>query len=662
MPARRGVRLDHIPALDGLRGVAVLGVLLFHGGALVGGYMGVDLFFVLSGFLITSLLVVEWDSTGTISLREFWKRRARRLLPAVFGLLAFVVVLAVVFAKSTELGAWRLDGIATLFYGANWRQIASGTGYWDQFAAPSPLRHTWSLAIEEQFYLVWPLVVLGLMKLTGGSKKWLLGVAAGGAFVSATVMLLVWNPDDPNRAYLGTDTRAAAVLVGATLAVAFRMWGPVKRHGRRVALENAALVALAALVLVWCTVDGTSAGLYHYGFLACGLAAALVIAASIQPVRGPLGAALSFAPLRWIGLISYGLYLWHWPIYVVLDANRLKLGLDGWALLTLKLALSLAFAVVSYYVLERPIRRRGLAAWPRPALLPAAGIAVVLALFWVTFGATDQPAVATGTASADAAPAGATVRSELPTVADDPVASDPAQTTTTVMPPPSGPIPRPPGRLPRVMVVGDSVGYWMGDAMTKQAKALNLDVANRAMFACPLTRDSLRVRDGGEIITANADCARWPEFWKDDINRYRPDVVLVMFGGPPPTERDIDGGWYGPCSAQYDQWFSQNVGDAIDLLASRGAMVFVAPAAYARFPFMDFSKLDPLTDCMNRDIDGVVRTHPKSRELPIDKFICPGRDDCVEFKDGVNLREDGIHYTGDGAVYMSRWVTAQMVS
>jgi peptidoglycan/LPS O-acetylase OafA/YrhL len=658
------VRLGHIPALDGLRGVAVLGVLLFHGGALIGGYMGVDLFFVLSGFLITSLLVVEWDRNGTISLREFWRRRARRLLPAVFGLLAFIAVLAVVFAQSSQLTAWRLDGIATLFYAANWRQIGSGAGYWDQFAAPSPLAHTWSLAIEEQFYLVWPLVVLGLMKITRGSKRWLLGVAIGGALVSATVMLLVWSPDDPNRAYLGTDTRAAAVLVGAALAVAFRIWGPVRTHRWRVGLENVALIAFAALVIVWSTVDGTSAGLYHYGFLACGLAAALVIAASIQPVRGPLGAALSFAPLRWLGLISYGLYLWHWPIFVVLDANRLKLGLDGWELLAVKLVLSLAAAVVSFYLLERPIRRRGLAAWPRPALVPAAAFAVVLALLWVTFGATDQPAVANGTvaSAADVAPADAsTARSELPVVTDDTAVGDSASTTTTVPPPPTGPVPRPAGRQPRVLVVGDSVAYWIGDGMTKQASSLKVNVANRAVFGCPLIRDAFHQRDGGDVLNISTGCAQWPANWADDVNRFRPDVVMMMFGGPPPVQRDIPGGWAGPCDASYNQWYTKSVSDAVDILSSKGAMVFVAPGAYSRFPFMDFAKLDPLTDCQNKVYDDVVKTKPRARILPIDSFVCPTRGTCAQQMDGINLRDDGVHYTGDAAKFMARWVTGQML-
>jgi len=655
------VRLDHIAALDGLRGAAVVGVLLFHGGALVGGYMGVDLFFVLSGFLITSLLLVEWDRSGTISLREFWKRRARRLLPAVFGLLAFVVILAVVYAKPYELSSWRMDSIATLFYAANWRQVATGTGYWDQFSSPSPLRHTWSLAIEEQFYLVWPLVVLALMKITRGSKRWLLGVALVAAGVSSTLMLVLWQADDPNRAYLGTDTRAAAVLLGAALAAAHRQWGPVCGRCWRIALEAAGLVAAAALLTVWVRVEGTAAGLYHYGFLACGVAAVLVIAASIQPVRGPIAGALSFVPLGWLGIISYGLYLWHWPIYVLLDANRLRLGLDGWTLLAAKLILSLSVAIASYYLLERPIRRHGISAWRRPALLPVAGIAVVLALVWVTFGATDRPAVATTTQAADIPPAGVTVRSALPTVAPDPTAAD-SSTTTTAPPPPSGPITRPPDRPPRVMVVGDSVAWYLADGMNKQSGASGLNIANRAMFACPLTRDSNEQRDKGVVIETPPDCLRWPQYWTEDVSRFRPDAVLMAFGGPPPMERNLAGSWKSPCDSEFGQWYRQEVSDAVDILSATGAMVFIAPSAYPRFLFEDWDTLDPLVDCMTQIYKDVAATKPRARIMPIDRFVCPTRDTCVERIDGINLREDGIHYLNDGAAYMSSWVAGQLFS
>jgi hypothetical protein len=217
------------------------------------------------------------------------------------------------------------------------------------------------------------------------------------------------------------------------------------------------------------------------------------------------------------------------------------------------------------------------------------------------------------------------------------------------------------GRQARLLVVGDSVGYWLGDSMAKQSSTLGLNVGNRARFGCPLTRDSIHQRDDKSEITNNADCQKWPTFWIDDINRFRPDVVLMVFGGPPPLQRDIPGGWAGPCDASFIQWYTKNVNDAIDVLSSKGAMVFVAPEAYPRFPFEDWKTLDPLVDCMTRVYDSVVASKPLARVVPIDRFVCPSRESCIEDKDGVHLRDDGIHYTGAGADYMARWLAGQML-
>ncbi|MCB1258884.1 MAG: acyltransferase, partial [Acidimicrobiales bacterium] len=248
MQTNERVEIRHIPALDGLRGAAVAGVLLFHGGVLDGGFMGVDLFFVLSGFLITTLLLREWDDTTTISLKRFWFRRARRLLPALFGLLVGVAIYALVVADGFELGAIRADGLAAVAYVANWQQILGGNGYWDVYSAPSPFLHTWSLAIEEQFYVLWPLVFVGVMRWSRSNKRVLLGLALVGAVASAIVMTLVFTEGaDPSRAYLGTDTRAGGVLLGASLAIALSVWGTVRTDGARRGLEIVGIGAALAL-------------------------------------------------------------------------------------------------------------------------------------------------------------------------------------------------------------------------------------------------------------------------------------------------------------------------------------------------------------------------------------------------------------------------------
>ncbi|MGD9798909.1 MAG: acyltransferase family protein, partial [Acidimicrobiia bacterium] len=244
----KGRTFGHLPALDGLRGLAVAAVLVFHGGRLRGGYLGVDAFFVLSGFLITSLLLVEAHRNGRIGLRAFWGRRIKRLVPALVLFMLGIAAYALVVAEPGELARIRGDALATIGYVANWNAIFRQHGYWELFSQPSPLEHTWSLAIEEQFYVVWPLVVAGLVwwsarrgrDAAGSVLKLSLVLAAA----SAGLLWLLYEPGgDTGRVYLGTDTRAAAILLGAAFA-AWRWMRGAGRAGwtvRRVGLEVAAV-------------------------------------------------------------------------------------------------------------------------------------------------------------------------------------------------------------------------------------------------------------------------------------------------------------------------------------------------------------------------------------------------------------------------------------
>ena len=234
----RGLR--YMPALDGLRALAVLAVLLYHGNVswAHGGYFGVDAFFVLSGFLITGLLLAEWRDEGGINFKQFWVRRARRLLPALALVVVAVAVYAARYAMPIELHQLRRDALSTIGYVANWSQIFAHQSYFEQFAAPSALKHTWSLAIEEQFYLVWPLLVFAAMRIGRGSKKVLLGGCLVLATASAIEMAVLYSPGhDPSRVYYGTDTRAQSLLIGAILAilVSAARAGSLPRRPHRVA-------------------------------------------------------------------------------------------------------------------------------------------------------------------------------------------------------------------------------------------------------------------------------------------------------------------------------------------------------------------------------------------------------------------------------------------
>ena len=370
----------------------VTAVILYHASTWAnGGYFGVDVFFVLSGYLITTLLLNEWRGTGGIGLRSFWARRARRLLPALFLMLA--VVGAVAIALPQVLGSPGLlgDTIATVFYVSNWHLLAANTNYFDLVANQSPLGHTWSLAIEEQFYLVWPLVVLALVGGRrhrgrrspapdgGRSRLVLVAAVAGVGAVASAVLMAVVTPvgaASVSRSYYGSDTRAQSILVGAALAAVCLAWGPVRTAWGRRALWVAGLVGAVAVVVVWRTVQETSALTFHGGFFLVSVATAGVIASATQTPRHPVARVLCLRPLPYIGRISYGMYLWYLPVLLVMTAGRTHL--DGVALLAARVGVIVAIAAASFHFVETPIRRGALAGWRTWVAVPVAAATVSL--------------------------------------------------------------------------------------------------------------------------------------------------------------------------------------------------------------------------------------------------------------------------------------------
>jgi peptidoglycan/LPS O-acetylase OafA/YrhL len=375
-PGRR-----HVPGLDGLRAVAVIGVLLYHAGVrwIPGGFLGVDLFFVISGFLITSLLLAESDLTGRISLRRFYLRRARRLLPALAAMLVVVVAFMAIFFRG-DLGQARGDVAAAAAYVSNWWYVLHHRSYFVAAGRPSPLQHLWSLAVEEQFYLVWPVVVVALVA-TRARLRWITAVAIGGALGSAFWMRTlavrgnVPFDTDSSRLYFGTDTHASALLLGAAAAALMtglagrrRVPLPGGRRGAvpaiaRNAIDIAGVAGLLALGWSMYAVGYYQPSLYRGGFLVFAAVAAGVVAIASAPGSW-LGRALDVAPMRWIGVRSYGLYLWHWPVFVYTRPG-LDWQLHGTAALGVRLAIVAVLAELTYRFVEVPARRNGLAATVR---------------------------------------------------------------------------------------------------------------------------------------------------------------------------------------------------------------------------------------------------------------------------------------------------------
>ena len=357
-----GPRLHYAPAIDGLRAVAVLAVLLYHGeiNAFVGGFLGVEVFFTISGYLITSLLLAERAQSGDVDLPGFWFRRARRLLPAVFLLLLAVLTYAVIFLPD-EVARLRSDALASAAYVTNWYLIYSQQSYFQAVGRPSLLRHLWSLAVEEQFYVLWPLIFTVAMRLW--RPAYVLGGILIGVILSTALMAALYQPNiDPSRVYYGTDARAAGLLVGAALAF---VWKPGASHRRadRLPLDAIGFAALGVLTFWMLSLGEFSPFLYRGGFLLLALTTAVLIAVAVSPKAQRLPALLSLRVLRYIGTRSYGIYLWHWPVYM-LTRPQLDVALTGLPLLAVRLLLTFGLAELSYRFVESPIRHGALGhAW-----------------------------------------------------------------------------------------------------------------------------------------------------------------------------------------------------------------------------------------------------------------------------------------------------------
>lgn len=495
------------PALDGLRALAVAAVIAYHLGLhwMRGGYLGVDLFFVLSGYLITGLLYAEWEKSGTIRLRAFWSRRARRLLPALLAVLLVLGVWLAAGGPGLNRYTLRADGLAALFYAANWHFISVHRSYFAQFSAPSPLEHTWSLAIEEQFYLLWPLLVTGLLAL--GRRRLTIACTGFLAVASAVTMAVLMHPGhDPSRVYFGTDTRAFELLVGAVLALLLAHRPRLTATARRV-LDLAALASATAIAGLWVTAGGPPEWMFKGGMFAAALLVAVVVWNVTEADRGLLGRALSVAPLRWLGRVSYGLYLWHWPVIVVVSPSTTPL--RGLALDAVRVGLTVAVTAVSFYALEMPIRSGRLSGWQARILTPAATALTAGVLVAATVPtATVVAAVASPTAAAAASTPAASTTAAGP--------STPAPDATTVSPPPTRLTLRraiSPNDPLRVMLIGDSVMYDDEPAITAALAATG--AARTVELAFP----------GWGLTRSN----NWQADWPKNLAQFRPDVVMGMW-------------------------------------------------------------------------------------------------------------------------------------
>ena len=442
-------RLSYITGLDGIRAIAVMAVLFYHANQpwALGGFLGVETFFVLSGFLITSLLLTEWQTTNGIDLKQFWLRRARRLLPAVWILLLVLPLVAFVFGRDA-LPRLKEDIPAALLYSTNWVYIVREVPYFEAFGRPPLLQQLWSLAVEEQFYLLWPLLLLFLLRTSKNKRNRLLLATVILTVLSTLWMAVLYSPEtDPLRIYYGTDTRAAGFLVGAILSM---IWSPREVPETRGRLIVGALgwTGLLALMLFYNKLNEFQPFLYRGGFLLTALASALLIVGAATPGT-VLSKLLELPPLRWIGSRSYSIYLWHWPVFM-LTRPGFDLELPTIWIRIGQVVLTFVLAELSYRWVETPIRRNGfrvsLRGWPLPRKL-AMGLGMLAAgalLLW-------QGVLTPVTASApEELPV---VRATSTPVIVRPTATEPQPQPTSLAPIRFSPTPD----LPRATLIGDSI-------------------------------------------------------------------------------------------------------------------------------------------------------------------------------------------------------------
>lgn len=661
-------RIGYQPALDGLRGIAVLAVLAYHGGVTQaqGGFLGVDVFFVLSGFLITALLVQEWRQNGRIDIRAFWKRRIKRLMPALLLLSIAMVVWLFLIAEPDQRSSLRLDIFATLGYVANWRFISSGQSYFAQFADPSPLRHTWSLAVEEQWYLVWPLIVWAGLRITRGRLgRMSIGVLAA-AVASSVWGAVLWGNGDLSRVYYGTDTRAQELLVGAALALVLAKVSIKKK----LTFDLLGIMALAALITSMLFVHDSTPWLYQGGQLGIAIAVALVIVAGVQPGRGVIKAGLSILPLRALGKISYGLYLWHWPVNIVLTTEFTAL--DGWALFAVRVETSLVLALVSYFALERPIQRMVGFSHNRPrrhmpywsfgitrAAAACGAMAVIAAMVVVLQSPSGQPTP--GGLPGDAA-IGATLSTML--------ASSPTETTKAPKPTPpeatpTNATPKPETEHLNALVAGDSVAFTLGFGFSPETVDPNLSIGVTAILGCGVVTGRPYV-DGRPHPDDFKGCDKWEQTWRDGVTMSKPDVIVLLLGAWEVLDREVGGQILRAGTPEYTTYLEGQLTKAFDILTANGTpVVMLNTPCYreteAKLGGPTSDRNDPVRgDWVNQTMRRVANRYGRLiTSVDLDSYICPNGEPRERIND-VKIRYDGVHFTSEGGAEIWRWLAPKV--
>lgn len=636
----RPSKLGHHRSLDGLRGLAVLAVVVYHAdvGVAPGGFLGVSTFFTLSGFLITSLMLAEHSRSATISLRGFWERRLRRLMPAALTVISLITVASIWLADTNQWLRLRPDALASTFYVANWRFVLAGDAYGAMFQSPSPFTHFWSLAIEEQFYLVLPLLVLAALVVTRGSRRMLAGI-----FVALSVASILWanwlaeSGASADRLYFGTGVRLPELLIGALLG----LWWmsreePLGPRGRTVAAWVGP-VALGALVVSWVVIDLDTPLLYRGGLSLYALVTVAVVVSALVPI-GPLSRLLAWRPLVWVGIVSYAVYLVHYPILLWLRQHS---DMSAWTRLGVALVATFAAAGISGRFIEMPVRERRRFRGGRVFPAAAAGLALTAVLVVVVTSQFNSDVSAGDTTTFDREQAWERFLEQTAAQAQ------------------SG--------APQIRFYGDSTALLTAMGMSTLSREHPDEFVSEGGFVelgCGLLTGTERIRTD-QVEEMPPECDAWLTDWAAAAAADPGDVAVIQLGPWEVADQKLtpDGGFVSvDSSPELRSVMEQRLGEAVDVLAAHhAAVVLLAPPPVSfgrsdgREPTEPYPASDPARmEAFHRIIEDVAASRDRVEVVDLAGWVESQPDDN-------SLRPDGVHFSDAGALRAADWLAPQVL-
>jgi peptidoglycan/LPS O-acetylase OafA/YrhL len=622
------VRITYAPGLDGIRGICLLTVMLFHApfSWASGGFLGVSTFFTLSGFLITALLLRESHDTGRVDFGAFWERRLRRLAPALWIGVGITLITSSWWISTAGRERLGFDAISSILFFSNWRFMAPEYAYTGLFVDPSAFQHYWSLAIEAQYYLLFPLLLGLLIKFSG--RVGLVGLLA---ILFCLALVAGWaDPGDEqaiNRVYYGTDARSVEILAGAILAAVLARRPQITAHYGGL-LGGLGGLALTGMAITWALSEVTSPWLYRGGFGAYSVLSVALVASALVS-GGWMARVLSISPLRWVGKLSYGAYVYHWPIFLVVD--EASTGLAPFSLFLLRLGLTLIAAQLSFTLVEEPIRRRK---WfSSRGSVAAVGVTAISCLI-----------IGSLAVSPDLLERSKTKLSieKTRSFADD---------------------------APSLAIFGDSTGLTLGLSVSPWLVS-HLGVEMKpggAYLGCSLVSRGKTRRRRSWLLDPE-HCRGLQERWSDKVEEYRPDIAVVLIGAWDVRRRLLEEGGSAviPGDPEFDSIFRAEVERSVDMFASHGVRVIWLAAPPLRFtPNEKYPAGSKAAQLMMREyeparmhrLNQIVFEVAQSRQ---EEMRIIDLASYISSVDSEELRSDGVHYAPNSGALIGEWIAPRI--